>query len=955
VSNECSLSDLNHALSLSGEWEFQLDPADELDVGSLRPDRRIRVPLPWQAAAPDLRHYAGWAWYRTAFDALGDLADGDLRLRFGAVDYWCEVFLNGTRVGTHEGGYTPFELGVRTALRGGRNELAVHVFDPVQTAVVARRWPDDASSALAETGRMPFAASDVPHGKQDWYVNTGGIWQDVTLTPVPATWISRIHVASDVKARAALVEVQLAGRLGPLDGQWLRLTVRAADTIVAKKSVPLTTGRSAYRVRLPMPEIRPWTPEDPFLYELSAEVGPAGRQARRATRFGMRSFETRDGRFVLNGVPTYLRGVLDQDFHARTVATVPSREELRAELLQAKQLGFNCLRCHIKPPDPMYLDLADELGLLVWEELPSWRTYWAKGTVGRGALTLPDDVRRRVEATLVDVVERDFNHPSVVIRTLVNEDWGTALPLVEADRRWLVQLVDQARALDPGRLVVDNSACSAPWGTSFHLASDVDDFHLYATIPDQARDFAAAIDDLALRPLWSFSSFGDGRRSGDEPIVLSEFGNWGLPTMAQLGAGGDEPDWFDVAPWGGAGWEQEPGLPAGARERFERDGLASIWPDFDAFAAATQRHQAEALRFEVEELRRRPAIAGYVVTQLSDTYWESNGLLDFERNPKVAARTLPAVNRDCLVVARPQRESYWSGEAAGVEVSVCAPEDRLRPGIDVRWRLDDGATSGVAGIDPSADATVATATITVQLPVVSAAKRLGITIAAVGPGGTELATARLAPLVLPARLADDPQPDLCVIRAGPSAVYPAGLSERLATLGYAVTEASVPTTAIAVGAAASPELLAWIRAGGRLLFLANDRSPFFWLQGRGGAAQGWITSWSWIRPEIHPRLAGIANPLGLEFVDVMPATTIAGLAHDRPEIQGDILAGAITGWVHHPTAHTVRFRYGRGIVLMTTFRLADAIGRDSVATAMFEDLVAHLAGPGCEPTLTANY
>lgn len=127
-SAKCSLSELDQPLSLAGDWAFQLDPTGVLDLASLHPDRQIHVPLPWQAAFPELRRYAGYAWYRRSFEVEGDLLGGDLRLRFGAVDYWCAVFLNGVHLGEHEGGYTPFEFGLRNALRDGRNEITVRVF-----------------------------------------------------------------------------------------------------------------------------------------------------------------------------------------------------------------------------------------------------------------------------------------------------------------------------------------------------------------------------------------------------------------------------------------------------------------------------------------------------------------------------------------------------------------------------------------------------------------------------------------------------------------------------------------------------------------------------------------------------------------------------------------------------------------------------------------------------------
>ena len=129
-------------------------------------------------------------------------------------------------------------------------------------------------------------------------------------------------------------------------------------------------------------------------------------------------------------------------------------------------------------------------------------------------------------------------------------------------------------------------------------------------------------------------------------------------------------------------------------------------------------------------------------------------------------------------------------------------------------------------------------------------------------------------------------------------------------------------------------------------------SPFFWAQGRGGAyGGGWMTSWSWIKPGIHHRIdhAGM-NPLTLPFMKVMPTYTLPGLPVDDPQYHGDFLAGQISGWVNHPSVNTAQFRYGQGRVVMTTFTLADQIGKQPLATAMFHDLVDHLA-ERCHPTL----
>src|SRR5262249_2711071 len=162
------------------------------------------------------------------------------------------------------------------------------------------------------------------------------------------------------------------------------------------------------------------------------------------------------------------------------------------------------------------LDLADEMGLLVWAEIPSWRTFYPKGTVHENELALGADTRARVEQTLVEMIRRDCNHPSLIIWTIVNEDWGTALPLSAADRAWIGQMYRRCKELDPTRLVVDNSPCPNSWGPNFHVQSDLDDFHAYANIPDQARGFEQTIEQLSLRPLWTYSPHGDATRSGQE-------------------------------------------------------------------------------------------------------------------------------------------------------------------------------------------------------------------------------------------------------------------------------------------------------------------------------------------------------------------------------------------------------------------------------------------------------
>ena len=261
-----------------------------------------------------------------------------------------------------------------------------------------------------------------------------------------------------------------------------------------------------------VPEPLDWSPDAPHLYELRAVLRRGGEVADLVReRFGFRSIETRAGRIYLNGQPLFLRGALDQDYYPDRICTPPSEAFLEDQFRKAKALGLNCLRCHIKVPDPRYYAVADRVGLLIWTELPN-----------AGRLTA--QARARAEATLRGMLERDGNHPSIFCWTIINENWGTDLVHSAEDRAWLRRTVDWLKAADPDRLVVDNS----PIAPSFHLRSDLEDFHFYAAIPDHRRSWDGFVEALAARPAWTYGPAAEVVH-GDEPLLCSEFGNWGLP------------------------------------------------------------------------------------------------------------------------------------------------------------------------------------------------------------------------------------------------------------------------------------------------------------------------------------------------------------------------------------------------------------------------------------------
>jgi len=983
--------------SLNGQWQFQVDPAGTITPTTFAPERPITVPMPWQAAYPELEQYSGYAWYSYALSLEQAVVEeaGELLLHFGAVDYWCQVFVNGELAGQHEGGYMPFDVPIKAWVKPGSNQLLVRVYDSVQHDITIPRWPD--YPAHTTSNQPPFDAAQLPHGKQEWYINVGGIWQDVTLIAVPATYLENVQITPDIHTGEAHFSLTLAGDTAHFQGEF-HLRVNKVETRVS--CIP---GTTQYRATLKIDQPQLWSVQTPNLYSaqitLDNPSGAADNSDSLEIRFGFREIVTHNGQILLNGQPIFLLAALDQDIYADTIYTVPSVEYLRDQFRKAKELGFNCLRCHIKPPDPRYLDLADEMGLLVWTEIPSWRTFYPRGTIHPNQLVLDELIKQRVEQILREMIARDFNHPSIIIWTLVNEDWGTALAFETADRSWLSQLYDYCKQLDPTRLVVDNSACLNITGPNIHVHSDLDDFHFYAGIPEQADTWEQIIEQFNLRPTWTYSTHNDIVRTGREPLVLSEFGNWGLPSLQLMHQHyGKEPDWFKLGPWWSL-YEGETGWPKEVLKRFDEFGLAQIWEDYEEFATASQWHQFAAMKFEIEVMRRQPNLAGYVVTELADIYWESNGLLDFLRNPKAYHDVFATINSPDVIIPQATYQAVWDDQTLTLQLHLAhySGQDwknaRLFTRLDVAEKVSEYALPTILN---GSVKTLGSQRWRFAKVAQAAFQKLDFMLQSSTGNAQEEILARnsLEVLVLPAA-ARPPQylEQLAVITRAPmwlandlealarltlgngtgsesqledaDQLQPADISQPdhktgyhlenlLQGLGYHTTPQLNSTSRVAITNYPNAELLEWVQQGGDLLFLSNGPSPFFWVRTSGGSNSSWISAFTWLKPGIHKRLSTVPNPVSMAFRHVMPRASIAGLPYKDPAVQADFLAGSITGWLNHPAINTLQFRYGQGRVIMTTFALERALPGDPVAVAMLHDLIEYLQSDACQPTLRAD-
>jgi glycosyl hydrolase family 2 len=895
AAGHCAASSDNVNLSLDGDWSFLADPTGTLKIADLlgAPNTRVaHVPGSWQSEFADLRDYAGVAWYWRSVH-LEALAPGSVALlRFGAADYRAEVYVNGQKVGSHDGGYLPFKFEVTNLVHAGENVVAVRIVDP--------------GPKLSEIAGIKYA--EIPHGKQNWYVQTSGLWQNVELDIRPRPYVGATHITAGADG-SFTIHVSIGGVPSGSPGierSGLLAEIRDVGNSTAwqaKKAV--NAGQTQYEFSGRIPNPRLWSSESPVLYHLHIELGSG---ATSDCHFGFRTFETRGGKFYLNGKAIYLRGALDQAFYPETVYTPPSLEYLKDEMRKAKSLGLNLLRCHIKVPDPRYFEAADETGILVWYEIPNWDK-------------LTDDSKRRGMETLRGMVERDWNHPSIVMVSLINESWGVDLKEA-AGRNWLKEIYREAKAFVPGWVVDDNSACC----DNFHVATDLADFHEYDAIPGHAADFDRFVADLERRSSWLFSSYGDAAPRGDEPLMLSEFGNWGLPRLPQ-----EKPWWF-ARSFGG----REITLPDGVERRFTDYQYASLFDTFDALVEATDLEQYQSLKYEIETLRMHPEVQGYVITEFTDVNWESNGLLNMWRQPKSDPGLFGKLQQDDLVVVRPEEWNYRVGQQAGVDVYFSHFSDRSLAGASAAWELEGSSLKGsfaLPAVSPGSGVKVGK--IQFMVPPTKSPSRHILKVSVSSPKTVSEDSVELffyppeRPELPPPVLFEDPGGKL------------RRLVNEMRARGYQPPSGG-ESFPVMIASTFDDKVKQALQGGGRVILAATDHqalAPGLEVIPRAGSDLdgNWISGFLWIRNNQEPfKRLPFGKLAGFETEAVTPPAVVRGVPAQSFH---DVLAGIFYGWLHSNVGTLVQARYGKGKLLICTFALTTTYGSDPYATYLLDDLV----------------
>lgn len=452
-------------MDLNGLWNYAITPK------GVKPDKwegTILVPYPVESALSGVRKKVTEnqnLWYKRTFRIPNVWHKKRIMLNFEASDWETTVWIDGREAGTHRGGYDPFTFDITDFLgKSGFHDLMVCIWDPTDKGTQPR-------------GKQVSSPGSI------WYTSSTGIWQTVWLEPVGQSYVSSFRLTSDADNGTVKFKFDVKNA----ENGSLLIKIKKGSRTVASG-----TGKPDEEISLQIKDPVLWSPENPFLYDVTAELKDNNKTTDRIKSYlGIRKIsvgKTSDGftRMLLNNEFVYQNGPLDQGFWPDGIYTPPTEEAMVYDLKMTKQMGFNMLRKHVKVENRIFYYWCDKLGILVWQDMPSGdESIWGN---------LPD-ISKSKESTLQyefelkRMIETKYNHPSIIMWVPFNEGWGQ----FETGR-----ITNLIADYDPTRLVNSSS------GWTDRGTGNINDIHHYP--------------DPAVQP-------AEDKRA----IVLGEFGGLGLP------------------------------------------------------------------------------------------------------------------------------------------------------------------------------------------------------------------------------------------------------------------------------------------------------------------------------------------------------------------------------------------------------------------------------------------
>lgn len=661
-------------LSLDGQWEIIFDETSEGrfanwyrdSIFQTHPERKeIKVPSSWELIKQD---YEGVGFYRHEFQVPRDWEGKVIRMHFGAVNYLSEFWVNDEVVGFHEGGFTPFEFRVDELLKyGDNNVLIVRVVGPILL------------SDKVVDGVKPLETPQWRGGI------SGGIWQEVKLMATDEIYVEDVFIETKFDDGSTTFHVELDH--AAIKGASTELEIKITSTtdskgvVSTKMNWELHPGKNKKDFILKIPDATYWSPDNPHLYKAEVKVTANGKVSDVwSERFGIRELTIKNKDFYLNGKRIYIKATFFEGLYPNGIAYPDSEEMARREIRLAKEAGFNMIRPWRHPPTPKWLDLADEMGVLV------------VGSPALECMRLPLStpyLSKRVENEVTQTILRDRNRACIVQWELFNE---LHRPVLKQLMRPMAMVT---RTLDPTRLILDESGGWA-FGANMYLPNEYEptqfnDIHNYPG-PFIDKDKYDGYLSIGLTEEEKKAKGYKGITPGRNVVpglmsFVSELGYGSLPDLT-VNNPKFEKDGNSLTP----AYRYHKRLAEEQEALLKESGFKELYPNMQQFYLDQQSIHGAANKRMIEAVRSNPEVDGYCIHALAAGDWILGaGLIDLWRNPKsYAYEATKAANQPQLLSIRAEPRNVYAENGLTLNVNGI---NEMAP-VNGNLKLEITSTSG---------------------------------------------------------------------------------------------------------------------------------------------------------------------------------------------------------------------------------------------------------------------
>lgn len=608
----------NHS-DLKGEWQFVKDTENIGEKEAWYRDDKIKnwnkiyVPGAWQAQGFGA-DYHGVGWYRKEIDIPENMTNKRLWINFEGIATYAKVYLNSHLVGEHRDNWSAFQFDISKFIK-----------------------PNEKNILIIRVAEEPnFASAGFPLIVAQHY---GGIWQGVSLYTTKEASIEDVWIFPNLGTNP---NIEIETQIDSTDSCEIKYTVIDPS---GQKITDLTTKKSKEIISIPNPQL--WNTDTPALYTLITEIYDKSGQLsdEKIQKFGMREVKVENTEILINGKPIYIRGMLNWGYYPQLMSNCPSEATIREEFSKLKAAGFNLMKICLFVMPKRYYEIADEMGMLIWQEYPTWQSFPQKDSIG------PFD---ELYNLYLEWVKTDRNHPSVIIRDLTCESHNT-------NPEFAAKVFDKVKAMTKSPLLEDNSSYLN------NIKTDFWDWHIYTELSSQydllKNNLIPHIKNDP-KPYMSGEDI-DCDTYRDTDAILSKYSN------------------TDNMAW----WINTPTF--NNQLTFEEEITKIYGKDIPNILIKRQLERSKLVKkMTIESMRIYDELNGYVLCSLYDNMLTSPGFYDDTQKSKWSGDAWKAYNNEDILVAVPSRWSfsYKSGETAAIDIKLSNFGDDIING-NAQWSL----------------------------------------------------------------------------------------------------------------------------------------------------------------------------------------------------------------------------------------------------------------------------